>query len=320
MGRPFALASVVVLAWGCRPATSEPPPAASSSTPVASVAAEAPAARDAGAEPDAPGDAAPPSPRAELVVPADMLLVPGGTFVMGTDRGGEGDERPAHEVTLAAFLLDRTEVTQAAYESCVTASACKPADPEILATFGGLFRGPTKPIIGVSWFDARAYCIHVGKRLPREAEFERAVRGDDGRRFPWGNEPPTKDRAVYETNYTEPVGSRAAGRGPYGHDDLAGNVWEWMEDDYDPLAYTRPSAKEGRPAACDEIVKAQDKLRAEGKQGFTGSNPIPTSCEKAIRGGAYNYAAGGLRSTNRVHHPASFRLRMTGFRCAKDGS
>lgn len=318
VGRPFVLVSVLVLAAGCRPTTSEPPPAATSSAPVAASEAPPPPPVLDAAVTAVTEDAGAPPPRGDVVVPPDMLLVPGGTFVMGTDRGGEGDERPAHEVTLAAFLLDRTEVTQAAYEACVAANVCKAADPEILATFGGLFRGPTKPIIGVSWFDARAYCTHVGKRLPREAEFERAVRGGDGRRFPWGNEAPTKDRAVYETNYTEPVGSRATGKGPYGHDDLAGNVWEWMEDDYDPLAYTRPSAREGRPGSCDEIVKAQDKLRSEGKQGFTGSNPIPTSCEKAIRGGAYNYAAGGLRSTNRVHHPASFRLRMTGFRCAKD--
>ena len=223
-------------------------------------------------------------------------------------------------MTLGAFWLDRTEVTQVAYEECVAAKACRPADPDILATFQGLFRGPKRPIIGISWFEARAYCTWRGKRLPREAEFERAVRGDDGRRFPWGNEAPTKERAVFEDNATMDVGTHPAGRGPYGHDDLAGNVWEWIDDDYDPLAYTRATASEGKPGSCEEILAAQNKLRSDGKQGFTGSNPIPTSCEKAIRGGAYNYAAGGLRSTNRVHHPPTFRLRMTGVRCAKDAT
>ncbi|MBX3198508.1 MAG: SUMF1/EgtB/PvdO family nonheme iron enzyme [Labilithrix sp.] len=251
-------------------------------------------------------------------VPEDMLLVAGGTFTMGADSGGEGDERPAHAVTIAPFWLDRTEVTQAAYESCVAEKACTPADPAILDTFGGLFRGPAKPVVGVSWFSSRDYCAWRGKRLPREAEFERAVRGDDGRRYPWGNEPPTHELTVFSTSSPDDVGSRPRGRGPYGHDDLAGNVWEWIEDDYDPLAYTRSSAGEGRPGTCEEIVAAQNKLRAEGKQGFTGTNPIPTECEKSIRGGAYNYPGPGLRSTNRVHHPARFKLRMTGFRCAKD--
>jgi formylglycine-generating enzyme required for sulfatase activity len=247
-----------------------------------------------------------------------MLLVVGGTFTMGSESGGEGDEHPAHPVTVASFWLDRTEVTQVAYDECVVAKACPPADAGILATFGGLFTGPNKPVVGVSWFSARDYCKWKGKRLPREAEFERAVRGDDGRRYPWGSDAPTHDRTVFETNATEDVATHPTGRGPYGHEDLAGNVWEWIEDDYDPLAYARPGASQGKGGSCEEIVAAQNKLRSENKQGFTGSNPIPTECEKSIRGGAYNYPAGGLRSTNRIHHPPSFKLRMTGLRCAKD--
>lgn len=239
---------------------------------------------------------------------------------MGAENGGEGDERPAHAVTVAPFWLDRTEVTQAAYAQCVVAKVCPAPDAAILATFGGLFKGPNKPVIGVSWFAARDYCAWKDKRLPREAEFERAVRGDDGRRFPWGSDAPTHERTVFETNATEDVATHPMGRGPYGHEDLAGNVWEWIDDDYDPLAYTRPGAADGTAGTCDEIVAAQNKLRAENKQGFTGSNPIPTECEKSIRGGAYNYPAGGLRSTNRIHHPPSFKLRMTGLRCAKSAS
>jgi formylglycine-generating enzyme required for sulfatase activity len=269
---------------------------------------------DAGPPIDAAPEAAVP---VAVAPPEGMLLVEGGTFKMGADQGGEGDERPAHDVTVASFWLDKTEVTQAAYDECVVAKACTPPDPEILASFAGVFRGPQKPVVGISWFSARDYCVFKGKRLPREAEFERAVRGDDGRRFPWGNEPPTHERAVFATNYPEEVGTHSTGRGPYGHDDLAGNVWEWIDDDYDPFAYTRPTANEGKPGDCDAIRAAQDKLRAEGKQGFTGTNPIPTDCEKTIRGGAYNYPADGLRSTNRVHHPPRFKLRMTGVRCAR---
>ena len=257
---------------------------------------------------------------------AEMLPVPGGTFTMGADRGGQLDEHPAHAVTLAPFLLDRTEVTHAAYAECVDAKACHPADAHIAershAARESLFHGPEQPINGVTWDDARTYCAWRGKRLPREAEFERAIRGDDGRHFPWGNEPATPELTVFGRDLgrraTDNVGLHPKGRGPYGHDDLAGNVWEWMEDEYDPFAYTRPTAAEGKPGSCPEILAAQNKLREEGNQGFTGSNPIPTICERVLRGGAYNYDGPSLRSTNRVHHPGTYRLVMTGFRCAKD--
>jgi formylglycine-generating enzyme required for sulfatase activity len=247
-----------------------------------------------------------------------MLRVPGGEFTMGAERDGQEDERPAHSVRLRAFYLDRTEVTHAHYETCVTAAKCRMADKQTLERFRTLFVSANQPVSGISWDDARAYCTFKGKRLPREAEFERAVRGNDGRRFPWGNEPPSKERTVFAASHTEEVGTHPLGRGPYGHDDLAGNVWEWMEDNYDPFAYTRAGRNEGLPGTCDEILTAQNQLRREGKEGYTGSNPIPTECERSIRGGAYNYDANGLRSTNRVHHPGRFHLLMTGVRCAKD--
>jgi formylglycine-generating enzyme required for sulfatase activity len=101
--------------------------------------------------------------------------------------------------------------------------------------------------------------------------------------------------------------------------DLAGNVWEWAEDEYDPLAYRRSGAGEGVPGTCIEIRAALDELRRSDKQGFTGSNPIPTECEHSIRAGAYNYDAFGLRATNRVHHPGRYRIPMLGLRCAMDG-
>jgi formylglycine-generating enzyme required for sulfatase activity len=169
---------------------------------------------------------------------------------------------------------------------------------------------------------ARTYCAWRGKRLPREAEFEKAIRDGDGRRFPWGNDPPTRERTVFGRNYgaeaTDDVGSHPSGKGPFGHDDLAGNVWEWIEDEYDPLAYRRSTAAQGLPGTCAEILETLGKLRREGRQGFTGSNPIPNECEHVLRGGAYNYDGPGLRSTNRVHHPGRYRLVMSGFRCAKD--
>lgn len=252
-----------------------------------------------------------------------MLWVPGGTFTMGTDVGGQGDERPAHPVTIAGFWLDRTEVTNAAYNECNHANVCPPPDPTSakLNRLGddAAFRGDTQPVSSIAWESADRYCRWRGKRLPTEAEWERGARGDDERKFPWGEDPATEDRAVFASSRTAAVGSRPRGAGPYGHLDLAGNVWEWVADRYDPYAYRRPGAPQGVGGSCAEILEAQNDLRRRGAPGFTGSNPVPTECERVLRGGAFNYDGSGLRATNRVHHPGRFHLVMSGFRCASDG-
>ena len=254
--------------------------------------------------------------------PADMALVPAGTFNMGLNKGGQQDEIPEHKVTLKAFYLDLTEVTNEAYYKCVDAGVCKPHDAgnSTVNKVGPdkLFRKPKQPISAVSWDDSKQYCQWLGKRLPTEAEWERAARGDDNRMFPWGNNKPTKELAVFGEGTTAEVGSRPKGAGPYGHLDMAGNVWEWMEDMYDPYAYRRPVAADGKHGTCEEIMKTLEELKRNKMQGFTGTNPIPDECERVLRGGAFNYDAPGLRSSNRVHHPGRFRLVMSGFRCAKD--
>jgi len=259
---------------------------------------------------------------AEQVAEAGMIGVPGGVFGMGADRIGEGDEQPAHPVTVAPFLLDRTEVTNAEYHACEAAGACRPHDTQSSVDNGfgpdEAFRTPDRPISGVSHADAEAFCAWKGKRLPTEAEWERAARGSDGRKYPWGDTPAEPRLAVYGAVITEDVGSRPRGAGPYGHLDLAGNVWEWVADLYDPYAYRRPTADRGIPGTCDQIRAAQDELRRKMLFGFTGKNPIPDGCDYVLRGGAFNYGGPGLRASNRVHHPGTFRLIMSGFRCAKD--
>ncbi len=253
-----------------------------------------------------------------------MTLVPAGTFVMGADDEGEMDERPAHQVTVKAFLLDVTEVTNEAYQECVDAKVCRPASSlQGSALTNGMpqvFHRPQHPVVGVSWDDANRYCEWKGRRLPREAEWERAARGDDNRRYAWGNEEPDPKRhgCFGGKATTEPVGSYPEGKSAYGQLDLTGNVWEWVADDYDPFAYTRSTAGQGVPGSCDQIMQALDQLRREHKQGFTGTNPIPNECEKVLRGGAYNYRLSGLRNSNRVHHPSRFRIAVAGFRCARD--
>jgi formylglycine-generating enzyme required for sulfatase activity len=299
-------------ACGRTPIMSSPAPVA-----VASASAAPVAVASASAEPPALAASSAPS----TSVPDGMILVPAGPFTMGADRGGQEDEHPAHTVTLAAFFLDKTEATNAAYERCVASKVCRPHDPKSssLNRFGGdeAFRGPDQPISSISWDDARTYCGSLGKRLPTEAEWEKAARGTDARKYPWGDAPPTPELGVYAASRTEPVGSRPKGAGPYGHLDMAGNVWEWLEDIYDPYAYRRGGAGLGIPGTCEEVTAAENELRQKGLQGFTGSNPIPTECERDLRGGAFNYDAPGLRSSNRVHHPAHFRLVMSGVRCAK---
>jgi formylglycine-generating enzyme required for sulfatase activity len=325
---PLATAiSLSVAACANSTRTPEPNPPASttiaSARPSASVPSTAPSSSartpDAGAT--AVADA---SPEAGVtVVPEDMAGVPGGTFIMGWEgRGGQRDEQPAHPVTLKPFLLDKTEVTNEAYLKCVAANVCRePMKGGAAANkFGSdeKFRGPRQPISSVSQSDAATYCTWVGKRLPTEAEFERAARGSDQRMYPWGNTPPTRELTVFGASVTEDVGSHPQGVGPYGHHDMAGNVWEWSADMYDPYAYRRPGASQGIVGSCDEIMAALKELQREKQQGFTGSNPIPDECEHTLRGGAFNYDAFGLRSSNRVHHPGKFRLIMSGVRCAKD--
>jgi len=282
------------------------------------------------AEPSHPTSDVPPANAepAGATVPDDMLPVPGGTFTMGADGVGERDEQPAHRVTVEGFLLDKTEVTNAKYLECVNAQACKPYRDNVARGFHAGpeagFRAPDQPVVGVSWYDASAYCAFRGKRLPGEAEWERAARGDDDRKFAWGNSAPDATRACFGRKVgaqgatTMPVGSYPDGRGPYGHFDLTGNVWEWTRDVYDPMAYTRAGAARGIPGTCEEVLESLAQLRKEKRQGYTGSNPIPTTCERALRGGAFNYPAAGLRASNRVHHPPEWRMLVAGFRCAKD--
>jgi len=259
---------------------------------------------------------------------AEMLKVPGGTFTMGADGIGEGDEQPAHAVTVKGFWLDRTEVTNARYLECAQAGKCAPFRDDVARRFGAGpeagFRGPEQPVVGISALDAGNYCAFRGLRLPREAEWERAARGDDKRIFAWGNAKPTPELACYGRKpgakgaTTDAVGSHPTGAGPYGHLDLTGNVWEWTSNLYDPFAYRRATAAEGVPGSCAEILETQEHLRKTKQQGFTGRNPIPTICDRVLRGGAFNYDAAGLRASNRVHHPETWKLLVAGFRCAKD--
>jgi formylglycine-generating enzyme required for sulfatase activity len=162
-----------------------------------------------------------------------MVYVPAGTFQMGSnwrDRSANEYEKPPHLVTLDAFWIDRTEVTNAQHAHCVAAGVC-----QISAfAYDARFNGADYPVVGVGWQDAADYCRWVGGRLPTEAEWEYAARGPGGHIYPWGNDPPDDTLLNYNGNVgdTTKVGSYPKGQSWVGALDMAGNVWEWVNDWY----------------------------------------------------------------------------------------
>ena len=169
-----------------------------------------------------------------------MIEIPAGPFIMGSDTGGQEDA-PAQEVDLPAFAIDQFEVTNADFESFVTATGhVTDAEDAGKKSWRDSF-GEGKenhPVVRVTWNDANAYCTWVDKRLPTEAEWEKAARGTEGLIFPWGNEWVSGNANVKEAGLrtTVAVGSFGGGASPYGVDDMAGNVWEWTADWYQPYA------------------------------------------------------------------------------------
>jgi len=172
-----------------------------------------------------------------------QVYIPAGTFHMGGyDVRAAPDEFPAHQVTLDAYWIDQLEVTNAMYQLCVSAGVCTLPQNLGTARKANYFNNPEfkdYPVIYVTWGQAKAYCEWTGRRLPTEAEWERAARGDDMRTFPWG-----EDKADYRfANFnmlvtdTSRVGSYPLGASPFGVLDMAGNVAEWTNDIYSPTFY-----------------------------------------------------------------------------------
>jgi len=173
---------------------------------------------------------------------AVMVRVPEGEFLMG-NLETEGCPLP-HKVHLSEFAIDKTPVTWGQYERFCQETA-RPMAPE---PYWGIHAD--HPVVFVAWEEARAYCEWVGARLPTEAEREKAARGTDDRKYPWGNEEPSPERAVFRRNWgyvaTDPAGAHPAGASPYGILDMGGNVWEWCEDWYDAAYYQTSPARDPR--------------------------------------------------------------------------
>jgi formylglycine-generating enzyme required for sulfatase activity len=206
---------------------------------------------------------------------AEMAYVPAGEFIMGSDEGGS-DERPVHTVYLDAFYIDKTEVTNAQYRKCVEAGGC---DTPVKTTYYDNADYSQHPVVYVSWNDADDYCRWAGKRLPTEAEWEKAARGTDGRTYPWG-EGIDCDHAQYGGcgGGTAPVGSKPKGASPYGTLDMAGNVWEWVADWYDSDYYSQSPGR-NPPGPDSGVGRVLRGGSLHGSQRFThcayrvGGNP-----------------------------------------------
>ena len=236
-----------------------------------------------------------PPPAAEIVGKdgAPMVLVPAGEFTMGSDKGDD-DEQPVHKVFLDSFYIDKFEVTNGRFAKFVEAIQSEPPwgfkDKETSVLHAD------RPVRWVNWMDAVGYCLWAGKRLPTEAEWEKAARGTDARTYPWGNDAPTTAHAVFGlkegADTVSPIGNRDKGKSPYDVHDMAGNLYEWTTDWYDEQFYNKnPSINPKGPA--DGTAKVQ-------------------------RGGSYANGAYRLRSTFRTKGDPTEHDPNVGFRCAQD--
>jgi len=226
-----------------------------------------------------------------------MVAIPAGPFTRGTIAGGY-DEQPVRSIHLDAYAIDKYEVTNHQYAAFVAATSHRKAGPPSrYAKNMARMRGVNQPVVYVSWNDADAYCRWRGKRLPTEAEWEKAMRGSDARLWPWGNDvdPLASNWAVTKDGYdvTAPVGSFKRDVSPFGVADGAGNVLEWVADWYGEDVY-RDSA---------------------------GANPKGPEFGtfKVLRGGGYTTSGTDVRVTSRSKMVPDFRDETIGFRCAVSG-
>jgi serine/threonine-protein kinase len=249
-----------------------------------------------------------------------QVYVPAGEFIMGSNdtdakkslEGGRAfPEIPVNMVYLDGYWIDKYEVNNGQYALCLNAGVCQPLHQSSSATRLKYFGNPeysNYPVIWVSWPMAREYCEWTGRRLPTEAEWEKAARGTDQRRYAWGNDPLDATRAnfcdiqcplphangAFNDGYpdTAPVGSFPAGASPYGVMDMAGSVWEWNSTLVRPYPYN----------ATDGREDPKDSLNVDG--------------ERVWRGGSWSNGYWWMRASLRYRSKSSYWNYNLGFRCA----
>jgi formylglycine-generating enzyme required for sulfatase activity len=224
-----------------------------------------------------------------------LIYVPAGKFIMGTNIKNVIQSNPKRQVYVSAFWIDRTEVSNAMYARCVKDGKC---DPPINPRGKNHYYDShfaNYPVVYVRWSDAVAYCLWADRRLPSEAEWEKAARGTDGRAYPWGNNDPNPSLLNYNNNIggLMPVDSYPSGAGPYGVLNMAGNVREWVNDWYDVHYYLQMAI----------------------------NNPVGPSGgkERTLRGGAFDDTVRQITTYNRFSHWPWSAGNDRGFRCAMSG-
>lgn len=198
----------------------------------------------------------------------DMVLVPAGEFFFGCNTQVDAEclenEKPGRRIEERPFKIDRHEVTLAAYESCVESGTCSTAEHDGFGCVWGAWFSGERPINCVDWTQARTFCEWKRKRLPTAREWEKAARGNDGRRFPWGNAvaatPPAQ--LAPEADSPSVVGSHPQGASPYGALDMAGNVAEWTDSTYDEKRY---EYRGGGFLSALRFARTSDRHRAEAR-------------------------------------------------------
>ena len=225
----------------------------------------------------------------------DMVLVTAGEFTMGSDAYTQYS-RPAHTISVDEFWIDKYEVRNLDYEKCIAAGACQPPSNSSSATRSSYFGNPQYdmfPVIFVSWNDANTYCKWLGRRLPTEAEWEKAARGSYQLNYPWGNDFDSNRVNSSEDGIgdTLPVNAHPNGASPYGALNMAGNVWEWVADWYD----------------ADYYINSP------------GANPKgPDSGNfRVVRGGGYDNNQYNVGTIIRSRESPDFSSPDLGFRCAQ---
>ncbi len=235
----------------------------------------------------------------------DMVLIPKGEFTMGSN---EHSDEVRHQVVLDAYLLDKFETSNARYKEFMRATG-HPApaywdDPRLSK--------PEQPVVGVSWTDANAFCKWDGKRLPTEAEWEKAAKGPEGdNHYPWGHHlDPKKANYGQNVGRTMPVDSYPEGVSGYGIYNMAGNVFEWVADWYDPKYY-------GRLETMVNPTGPEKPLWLGGTGTYV--DRLTVGEKRVIRGGSWIAPEGTIRSTHRFwNHPLNNSYGVgLGFRCAK---
>ncbi|MBL8050291.1 MAG: SUMF1/EgtB/PvdO family nonheme iron enzyme [Anaerolineales bacterium] len=245
-----------------------------------------------------------------------QIYIPAGTFTMGgLDVYRENDELPAHEVKLNAFWIDQLEVTNGMYNLCVQNGDCRP--PVLPRSnrreeYFGNIEFQDYPVVNVTWYDANAYCTWAERRLPTEAEWEYAARGEDKRNYPWGDEPPNE----YTANFinligdTSRVGSYPEGASPFDVLDMAGNISEWVADRYRLDYYAKSPLENPLGPSIDEVFNNMFVIRGGSFQdeGFD------------LRVSNRNYIEGpNLKAqTDDAAYYGKYSVKI-GFRCVADG-